>query len=542
MRKFQRIIALVFAVVMLAACSDGDAPQSSQPSQVGNSSASGDGDASAVQPITFTFFDKNKGDMFDDPVAKEIIRRTGVTLEIQQPTTDSEEKLTLMLTGGDYADMILFSRTSASLQSYVDSGALLPLNDLIEEHGPNIKKMYGDVLNMSRYPDGNIYYLNSWYGMDPDPVYGVCMRMDYAQELAGDKATTGEYFTLDEYYQMLVDFKEKYPSINGAESIPLSINGEALSTTLATFKGMFGIETYYLEGDNVYFDLRHPRYIEVFKFLNKCYLAGLVDTEWVSVKRDLWEQKLASDTVFSTAAAWWDPGNANTTLQSMHDNDSAAQFFAYKVVPEGMDPSGLKLGGRSTLGWDGVAITDKCKDPVRAIQFLDFLVSEEGQYLLNWGVEGEHWDMVDGVHTPRQEVLDALKEDINSVVVQMGIRKWNYCIKNGNGEDGTPYDLIYKLDRADIDTFAIKSLADTNFDNTPYQGLTTFAPNSEEGMINQAITEELTKYQPRIIMAESEAECVRLYEELVQRLDELGADKVEAYMTAKYQEKLSLWE
>ena len=35
----------------------------------------------------------------------------------------------------------------------------------------------------------------------------------------------------------------------------------------------------------------------------------------------------------------------------------------------------------------GIAITTACKYPVEAIKFIDFLCSDEGQVLTNWGIK-----------------------------------------------------------------------------------------------------------------------------------------------------------
>ena len=81
------------------------------------------------------------------------------------------------------------------------AGALLPLNDLIDKYGPDVKEMYGETLNKSRYTDGKNYYLNNWYGEDPDPVAGVLMRYDYLCEIVGkDRADSDEPFTLGRVY------------------------------------------------------------------------------------------------------------------------------------------------------------------------------------------------------------------------------------------------------------------------------------------------------------------------------------------------------
>ena len=63
-----------------------------------------------------------------------------MTVEIQRPTGNPVEKLNLMLASGDLPDVILMSRGSDIMNKYITSGAVIPLNDLIEEHGPNIQK------------------------------------------------------------------------------------------------------------------------------------------------------------------------------------------------------------------------------------------------------------------------------------------------------------------------------------------------------------------------------------------------------------------
>ena len=74
------------------------------------------------------------------------------------------------------------------------------MNDLIDEYGPDVKEMYGETLNKSRYTDGKNYYLNNWYGEDPDTVAGVLMRYDYLCEIVGkDRADSDEPFTQEEY-------------------------------------------------------------------------------------------------------------------------------------------------------------------------------------------------------------------------------------------------------------------------------------------------------------------------------------------------------
>ena len=54
---------------------------------------------------------------------------------------DIEQKLGVMIAGGDYPDMITANA------KFTAANAVIPLEDLIEEHAPNLKKHYGNVWN-----------------------------------------------------------------------------------------------------------------------------------------------------------------------------------------------------------------------------------------------------------------------------------------------------------------------------------------------------------------------------------------------------------
>ncbi len=60
------------------------------------------------------------------------------------PSDEALAKLNLMLSSGDYPDVIMgFGNISpAQLQVYGQQGIFVPLNDLIEKAGPNIKKAF----------------------------------------------------------------------------------------------------------------------------------------------------------------------------------------------------------------------------------------------------------------------------------------------------------------------------------------------------------------------------------------------------------------
>lgn len=526
-------------IVMLAGCGKPGGGASSEGG--GNESgAQNGGEAAGKPPITFTFFDKNVGDSFDNPVAKEITRRTGVHLEIQQPTGNPSEKLNLMLTSNDLPDFLAIGRGDI-LEKYIAAGALLPLNDLIEKYGPNIKAMYGDMLNKTRSDDGKNYYLANWYGLEQYPVFGFLMRMDVMKELgAGDKVNNGNPFTQEEFVTLLKAFQQKYPMVDGKKTYALTFNGDNMGAVMDSFKGMYGIYPYYETNGELKSDVRDPKYVEMIKFINSLYRGGLIDPEWATNKTQHYEQKLASKSIFATADAFWNLGKPNAILKEDAGGNEEAQFYPYKVLAPGVAPDKTTYGPKSSLGWDGIGISRSNKDPVRAIQFLDFLASEEGQYLMMWGIEGVHWDTVNGKHVPRPEVLEGFKKDWAGYSKETGIRKWTWAIKNGPGSDGTPYDLIGRYEQDAVAKLAIKNLADSSFDTAPYDNLGP-AGGTPEAIMQQKVNETKSKYFPRMVMAASEQEAVSLYNQMVQEMENAGLAKLERIYTEKYKKRQELW-
>ncbi|MEZ3508171.1 MAG: extracellular solute-binding protein [Lachnospiraceae bacterium] len=540
--KAKKLMALMLGVTMLAVAVTGCGGQESGGAGAGSADAGAgsEGSASADGPVTLTFFDKNSGsNTFDDPVALAIQEKTGVTVQVENPTGDPLEKLNLMLTGQNYPDIVLMDRGNEIVNRYIEAGALIPLNDLIDQYGPHIKEMYGEVMTKSVYSDGKNYYLNNWYGVDPDAVAGVLMRKDLLTEIVGEeRANSNDPFTQSEYLDILRQFKEKYPTIDGKESIAVTLDAESKNYE-GTLFGMYGMTTYYVdENNNIQHRAKDPHYQEAIGFMNTLYTEGLLDKEWVVNKKEQWTQKLSAGNVFSTFCSYWDPDSANTSLASTIGED--ARFYSYKVVADGVDPSETRYSGRSTLGWDAIGITNNCQNPEAAIKFIDFLVSEEGQYLMMWGIEGQNWDMVDGKHVPKQEIIDGFKTDFDNTKLETGVRKWTWFIKNGNGTDGSPYDVT-KYETTEITDFANASFGESDrWDTADYTGLEP-AGSSPEGLKWQKVKDIYDQNFPKMVNAADHEEAIAVYEAMLSEMEESGLSEVEAYMTGQYQERLKLW-
>ncbi|MFC4101510.1 extracellular solute-binding protein [Paenibacillus xanthanilyticus] len=546
LRVLSAVLSVALVGSMLAACGNNAGKNGNNAGNSGgnagtanNGAANGGANETTKpsEPITLTFFDQNTGEAFTNPVAQEIMKRTGVKVEIQQPTGNPAEKLNLMLASGDLPDIILMSRGGDLVNKYIAAGAIIPLNELLDKYGPDVKSQYGDILKQTRHTDGKNYYLSNWYGLDNDPVFGVQMRKDILKALAPDKADGGQPFTTDEFEALLRSYKEKYPTVDGKSSIPLTLNGENMGAVLGTFKGMWGMKTYFEDNGTLKFDVKDPKYREMILYMNKLYRDGLIDKEWAVSKTQTWEQKIANGIVFSTPAAYWDLGNANGALKKAGGADS--QLFAYKVVAPGVDPAKTTFGPRSPLGWDAIAITKNNKHPEETMKFINYLASEEGQYLLMWGLEGTNWDMKDGKHVPREELLNGLKEDWAATTKSTGVRYWTWFVKNGAGSDGTPYD-IGRYNRGEVDQMAIKNLLDSVWDTSPFDNLGPEG-GTPESLNYQKIQDIMKQSLTKIIIAGSEADANAGFDAMLAAMKAAGDEKVEAVINDNYNKRLELW-
>jgi len=101
-------------------------------------------------------------------------------------------------------------------------------------------------------------------------------------------------------------------------------------------------------------------------------------------------------------------------------------------------------------GW-GLAITTKCKDPERAIKFLDWMCSEDAQILTHWGIKDINYTVENGKRVLKKETLDASTSD-PAWQQKTGIKKFCYpfptygnSIKDSTGQYYEAFDTLESI-------------------------------------------------------------------------------------------------
>jgi putative aldouronate transport system substrate-binding protein len=295
---------------------------------------------------------------------------------------------------------------------------------------------------------------------------------------------------------------------------------------------------YYVTDGKVQFVVRDPRFLTVMHQMNQLYREGLIDPEWTSNSSDLLNQKLANNNVFGYAGSYWDTWSASASL--MQSENENAEYLAYKVVADDVDPDHTTLSGRSSLGWDAIGVTTNCENIEAACKFIDYCASQEGQDLLLWGIEGQDWEFVDGVRTPIGDIVERYQADPTNVQNETGITKWTWFVKNDvHPDDGTPC-RIWFVEKDRSATYAYQNLTNAYYDTAEFATLQP-AGNSIEALEYQKILDIFNQAYPNMVNAASEEECDAVYEQMLADMEDAGEEDVEALITETYFDRLALW-
>ncbi len=300
-------------------------------------------------------------------------------------------KTGIMLASGDYPD-ILNARGEQS--KFYDAGVTIPLNDLINEHAPNLKKLIGDVYwEALKDKNGEIHII-------PDLIpYGDTKYTDVDKGWWIQKAVLKEagwpvVRKFEDYWKLIEDYKAKYPTINGEPTIsfdPLTYDWyrDYLYTASPLLDGKYSDNPIIDKVDGKWrvfpLDGNKGEY-RYFKFMNEQFNKGLIDPEGFVADLDQYRAKIASGRVLGIYDEYW---IMNASQEILKKEQPERIFVGLPLTWDGKKEQynyakGLAVGL-------GTSITTSCKDPVAAIKFLDTLAREDIMILGTWGEEGTNY-------------------------------------------------------------------------------------------------------------------------------------------------------
>ena len=266
-----------------------------------------------AEPVTFTFMvDGTKSTSFDKDLANnalwnELKEKTNVNIEFQFLGDTPSEKLTLLISGGTYGDVLWGGPILNSVEAskYIASGKLLGLTDYINtDLMPNLCADIEEtpaIKNMITAYDGKIYTLPKITGLEGNYLESPIWLNKKWMDKLGLKTPT----TLDEFTNVLRAFATKDPNGNGLpDEIPYICSTSSTSMHTEALLCLWGVATkdgvndsfVQVKDGKVNFMPITDAYKAGIKYLNSLYTEGLMWSECFTANESTLSAKLTSDT------------------------------------------------------------------------------------------------------------------------------------------------------------------------------------------------------------------------------------------------------
>lgn len=478
--------------------------------------------------VNFSWYSRQWGESL---VSKYVTEKTGVDIRFIVPAGNESERLNAMIAGDSLPDLLTIGWYEGQVQILIDSGMVEPLNKLAEQYDPYFFKTANpEKISWYTQPDENIYgYPSASYTPSDYEKYRgklvsndtFLVRKDMYEALGKPDMSTPEGFL-----SALRLARQRFPAVNGQPLIPLTFmefgdtGNEAFNGYLQRFLAIPP------EKDGLYEDPRigtnDPEYVRWLKTFRQAAAEGLIPMDVFVDKRPQIEEKAAQGRYFAMIFKSWDMQSAQSNLYGRDPNS----IYIAVEGPRNSRGEAPTLAGGAISGWTLTMISKKCKNKARAIQFLTYLISEEGQMDLWFGIPGKTYTMENDIPVFTPEINELNFTDKNKQEIEIGVDVTYWMLM-----DSAWYEQYRK-------GFS-PSVEQPQLWTRPY--VTSFAVydnldppiESDEALIAAEIQRRWGRDLPRLILAKSETEFDVIWNGFLKFKADSGYSKLQKVQTGR---------
>ena len=434
-KRFQKTAAIVLAVSMavsLAACGKqaeetGNAGSAANTENTGNADTQASSGTGSVEvnetgyPITSEEITVTAAgpmpsgceDWSQLAVIDEYANRLGIRLDCDFYETDWETQLTLKVAGDELPDMLIgCSMNVSDVNEWGGEGYFLDLSQYMDLM-PNLKAYFDQYPELEAYcttSDGHIYGLPKLKVDMTDRLTRSFINKQWLDNLGLSMPTS-----IDEYYDVLVAFKEQDANGNGDpdDEIPLLFTSDsggytALEKTLLDAYGIFTTDPNYVlqadESGKVELANINDTYKEYLKFMHRLYAEGLMEQEAFTITGDEITTTQQGDVYGSFGC-----GSAPFVMANK-DISYDANWMALSGMSSELHPKREASIASPVQNSILVAVNGNTEYPEALARFIDYFYTEEGMLSATKGYDGVTFDMVQddllGTEVPEMRIPD----------------------------------------------------------------------------------------------------------------------------------------
>lgn len=450
-------------------------------------------------------------------VSDAITEATGVSINFITPAGSETEMLDALIAADNLPDLVTLGWWLPQLQQMQDAGMVYALNELADEYDAYFWQVADpDRLRWYAAEDGNCYcYPNSSYTPqnyeEMDSVASnetFLVRKDIYEAIGSPDMTTPEGFA-----QAVRDAAALYPTVDGQPLIPIgaheftSMGCDSFDLFLMNFLAI----PYEKDGQayDRFTDPEYQRWLKMFRQLGE---EGYLSNDIFIDKRAQMEEKIADGRYFCMLYQ-------RTDMVEQQKARYAADPGSIYIAVDGPrnaagDPH--TLPGSGINGWTVTLISKNCSCPDRAIQFLSYLMSEEGQKLLYLGVEGLDYTVTDGQVelTPATKAL--YENDYSRYLKEVGGNDAYWMLQDNRMQNQ------WQLARDP----ALAQMEEWTYPYTVYTGQydTNYLPGSQADLIDEQLDALHGQMLPRLLLAPTEEAFDQLWADYCTQRQIYGID------------------
>ncbi|MDQ6419876.1 extracellular solute-binding protein [Paenibacillus sp. LHD-117] len=515
------LLSFVAVSVLLAGCSGGsNTPGNSEATNAPKESKAPEEAGPVEFPESMSYWVQlnpnaaaTMANLGESKIYQQMEKVTGTKVTWTHPSGEGaqiEEQFNLMLASKKLPDVIErnWLTVSRGPDDAIKSGTILRLNELIEEHAPNLTSYlneHPEIKKMIMTDEGNIYTFPFIRGHEKLMVFfGPILRKDLL-----DKTGLPVPETIDEWEKTLEAMKE----LNNGE--PPFVQTIANIKVGNAFIGAFGIPLeFYNDNGTIKYGSMQPEYKEFLTVMNRWYEKGLLDPDFAAMDSKLMDSKV---TTGKTAAFVSYTGSGIGKYMGLMKDDPSFQLIStpYPTLNKGENA----VWGQRDFPYTGIgaAITTAAKNPEQIVKWLDYAYGPEGHNLFNFGVEGESFTVVDNKPT----YTDVIMKNPNDLPITQAMAQYIRASYNGPFIQDPGYIEQYLELPAQKEALVNWEKATTAM----MKPLTT--PNAEEGRKIASIMTDLNVYHEEMMLKFiMGTEPLEKFDEYVETLKAMGIEEV----------------
>lgn len=322
-----------------------------------------------------------KLDWGKDLVTAKIKEDLNLDVEI---ITGDDTKLNTMFSGGELPDIVTLTDFNSAAAKKADTWAL-PLDELAKNFDPYFNEVAAkETLNWFQMKDGKTYGYPNFSNTTQDyednimPVNtNFIIRKDVYEAIGQPKLDTPENFR-----QAMKDISAKFPDLLPFGFNPVVTETGSLEKPLQDWIGV-PLET----EDGTFYDRNlDDDYLTWLKTINEVYQDGNVTDDSFADDGPTFDEKVKAGK-YATLLLDGISGQGGR-LQEFRVANPGNEYLPIDG-PQSTKGNTPTLNATGLSGWMINYISKDAKDPAKAIQLFTYLISEQGQILTKFGIEGE---------------------------------------------------------------------------------------------------------------------------------------------------------